>query len=144
MIDGQMNLTGEEIGRLIAGLGRFMEDSCSGLCLDSPEDRGTLAGKLAAWLAQDKTMMISPAPLLPAAKYRYALDIHDGATRGLICRLVMDRGREMTDGDFMQMQDFMWGVIGRHIMSNPELRRTLELAGIRVEEPTPAQPAPAL
>jgi len=143
MSDVQMRLTAEEIGRLILSLGQFLE-SCSSLCLDDERDRGDLAGKLAAWLAKDKTVMASPEKFLPAAKYHYGLNIYDGATRTLICRLVMDRGREMTDGDFMQMQDFFWATIGRHVLANEELRHTLELGGVRVEVPEPPQQSPAL
>jgi len=57
-----------------------------------------------------------------------------------IIRLTLDRTREMADGDFMQLQNFFWTTVGRAIRDNPEIIRTLEAGGVRVEiDPPPDQ-----
>lgn len=135
--DNQAGFTSEEISSLIYGLGRFLEEECSSLCLDDEHDRGTLAGKLAHWLLSDKTQLQSPEKILPKAKYRLGFNVVDEATGEHIVRLILDRTREMADGDFMQMQNWFWCVIGRYIRDNPEIRRTLEAGGVSVETDPP-------
>jgi len=137
MTDNQAGFTSEEIGSLIYGLGRFLEEECSSLALDDEHDRGTLAGKLAHWLLSDKTQMQSPEKILPKAKYRLGFNVVDEATGEHIVRLILDRSREMADGDFMQMQNWFWCTIGRYIRDNPEIRATLRAGGVTIETDPP-------
>jgi hypothetical protein len=130
--DQQPDFTAEEISSLIYGLGVFLE-GCSSLCLDSDEDRGTLAGKLAHWLLSDKTQLQSPEKILPKAKYHLGFNVVDEATGEHIIRLVLDRTTQMADGDFLQLQNFFWTTIGRAIRDNPSIIQTLEAGGVRVE-----------
>lgn len=131
--DRKPDFTAEEISSLIYGLGRFLEEECSSLCLDDDEDRGTLAGKLAHWLLSDKIQLQSPEKILPKAKYHLGFNVVDEATGEHIIRLVLDRTREMADGDFLQLQNFFWTTIGRAIRNNPSIIQTLEAGGVRVE-----------
>lgn len=133
MTDNVAGFTAEEISSLIYGLGLFLEEECSSLCLDDEHDRGTLAGKLAHWLLSDKTQLQSPDKILPKAKYRLGFNVVDEATGEHIVRLILDRTREMADGDFMQMQNWFWCVIGRFIRDNPEIRKTLQAGGVSIE-----------
>lgn len=143
MTDERHNFTAEEISQLIAALGFFLEQECSSLCMDDEEDRGTLAGKLAAWLLKDKNITVSPEKLLPKARYLLSFNVVDEATGTHIIRLTLQRAKEMTDGDFMQLQNFFWVTVGRAIRDNADIIRTLNAGGIQVEiDPPTGQPAP--
>jgi hypothetical protein len=135
--DNQAGFTAEEISSLIYGLGRFLEEECASLSLDDDHDRGTLAGKLAHWLLSDKTQLQSPEKILPKAKYRLGFNVVDEGTGEHIIRLLLDRTREMADGDFMQMQNWFWCTIGRFIRDNAEVRQVLEAGGVFVETDPP-------
>lgn len=138
--DNQAGFTAEEISTLIYGLGLLFEsEQCSSLCMDDDEDRGTLAGIVAHWLLSDKVQLQSPEKILPKAKYHLGFNVVDESTGEHIIRLVLDRTREMADGDFLQMQNFFWSTIGRAIRDNPELIRTLEAGGVKVEIDPPDQ-----
>lgn len=137
-MDNEAGFTAEEISSLIYGLGVFLEDQCSSLALDDDHDRGVLAGKLAHWLLSDKTQFQSPEKILPKAKYRLGFNVVDEATGEHIVRLILDRTREMADGDFMQMQNWFWCTIGRFIRDNPGVRKVLEAGGVYVETDPPA------
>jgi len=137
MSDTQPNYTFEELARLIAALGNFMERECGSLCCDSEEDRGTLAAKIAAWLCQDKTVVASPEMLLPKAHYHLNFNVVDEPTGEHIVRISLDRTREMADGDFLQLQNFFWVTVGKAIRDNPEVVRILQAGGIRVETDSP-------
>jgi hypothetical protein len=141
MTDNQAGFTAEEISTLIYGLGMLFEsEECASCALDNEADRGKLAGIVAHWLLSDKVQLVSPEKVLPKAKYHLGLNIMDEATGRHIVRLVLDRTREMADGDFLQMQNFFWTTIGRAIRDNPEIRSTLEAGGVRVEiDPPPDQ-----
>lgn len=131
--DRRPDFTAEEISSLIYGLGVFLENECESLCMDNEEDRGTLAGKLAHWLLSDKVQLESPEKILPKAKYHLGFNVVDESTGEHIVRLVLDRTREMADGDFLQLQNFFWTTIGRAIRDNPSIVHTLEAGGVRVE-----------
>jgi hypothetical protein len=143
MQDGQSRFTQDELVRLIAGIGQFLENECSDLCCDDEADRGTLSAKLAAWLLQDKSIQATPELMVPKATYKLAFNVVDEPTGEHIIRLTLDRSREMADGDFLQLQNFFWVTVGRAIRDNPEVIRTLQAAGVRVEIDPPAQPSPA-
>ena len=127
---------------------RFLAENCSSRCLDNDEDREEVSGQLAHFLLDaTKEMDLSPESLLPKAKYKLGFTVVDEPTGKTICRIQLNRQNDMTDGDFLQMQNFFWTTIGRAIAENPEIIRTLELAGIDVDlDPGDggAQPAPAL
>jgi hypothetical protein len=131
--DEQAGFSAEEISSLIYGLGRFLDEECSSLALDNDEDRGTLAGKLAHWLLSDKTQLESPEKILPKARYHLGFNVVDEATGEHIIRLILDRTKEMADGDFLQLQNFFWVTIGRAIRDNAEIQKMLEAGGVRVE-----------
>lgn len=131
--DNQARYTAEEISTLIVGLGQVFESpECTSLHLDDDTDRGRLAGIVAHWILSDKTILLSPEKALPKATYKLGFNIVDEASGEHIVRLTLDRERNMTDGDFMQLQNFFWVTVGRAIRDNPEARRTLELGGVRV------------
>jgi len=142
MEDSRYQFSAEEMAQLIAALGYFLEKECNTLCMDDEEDRGTLAGKLAAWLMKDKNITVSPEKLLPKAQYFLSFNVVDETSGDHIIRLVLKRAREMTDGDFLQMQNFFWVTVGRAIRDNQDIIRTLNAGGIVVEIDPPAQPAP--
>jgi hypothetical protein len=140
MNDNQAGFTAEEISSLIFGLGQLFESpQCASLCLDDDEDRGTLSGIVAHWLLSDKVQLQSPEKILPKAKYHLGFNVVDEATGQHIIRLVLDRSREMCDGDFLQMQNFFWTTVGRAIRDNPDIIKTLEAGGVRVEIDPPDQ-----
>src|SRR5512137_2203087 len=141
MTDEKQTFTAEDIAQLITGVGQFLQEECDDYDF-SDEDRGDLAGRLAHWLLRDKTLTISPEKILPKAKYKLAFNVVDEPTGDHIIRLVLDRTKEMADGDFMQLQNFFWVTVGRAIRDNPEIIRTLQAGGVRVEIDPPAQPAP--
>jgi len=138
--DNRAGFTAEEISMLIMGLGQLFEsEQCCSLCMDSEQDRGSLAGITAHWLLSDKTQLMSPEKVLPKARYKLGFNVVDESSGEHIIRLTLDRTREMADGDFMQLQNFFWTTIGRAIRDNPEIIRTLEAGGVRVEIDPPDQ-----
>jgi len=141
--DTQARYTREDLVKLIAGLGHFLANECPGLRCDDEADRGTLAGKLAAWLLMDKTINLTPDQTIPKGVFHAGINIVNEAIGEHIIRLRLDRTREMADGDFMQLQNFLWVTVGWAIRNNPEVIRTLEAAGVKVEVDPPAQPSPA-
>lgn len=128
-----LQLTHDEFSRLIHGLETFLEENYSSCCLDDPEDRLRAATGIASWMISDKVTLESPEKILPKAKYHLGFNVVDEATGEHIVRLVLDRTREMADGDFMQLQNFFWTVIGRAIRDNPAVVQTLQAGGVRVE-----------
>lgn len=128
-----LQLTSDEFNRLIAGVDRFLEENYESVCLDDEEDRLRVATGIASWMISDKVTMESPEKILPKARYHLGFNVVDEATGEHIVRLILDRTREMADGDFMQLQNFFWTTIGRAIRDNPEIIHRLELGGVRVE-----------
>lgn len=139
--DNRAGFTAEEISMLIFGLGELLKQpECCSLCMDSDEDRGSLAGRVAHWLLSDKTQLMSPEKVLPKARYHLGFNVVDESSGEHIVRLTLDRTREMADGDFLQLQNFFWTTIGRAIRDNVQIRQTLEAGGVRVEtDPPPDQ-----
>ena len=111
----------------------FLDSACSTLSLDDPEDRRTCAQNLAEWIYEaqiqenDMTQRI-----VPRATYRSGLRVVDETNGQHIITLILERDRMMTDGDWLQMQNFLWATLGRHIRESRDLQRTLKLAGIQV------------
>ena len=132
-----MQLTSAEFERLVSGLDIFLAEQYESSCLDDEEDRLRVATGIAAWMISDKITLESPKAILPKAKYSLALNVIDEPTGNHVVRLLFDRTREMADGDFMSLQNFFWVTIGRAIRENPEIIKTLEAGGVRVEiDPT--------
>lgn len=131
VIDGterqkQITMLGDAIFRLLSE--RF-----SGYCLDNEDERGDLSVGLAEWLiVADKTTEYTRQITLPRAKYRVGFNVVDEATGQRVVSLELERDRMMTDGDFLQMQNFFWNTIGRAVADHPEVVRTLQAAGIKV------------
>lgn len=127
----------EQLHRLLS---RFLAENCASSCLDNDEEVESVSGKLAHFLltpGQDVEM--NPEKLLPKAKYRLGINIVDETKGQKICSIYLCRTPDMTDGDFLQMQNFLWVTIGKAVVENRELRRTLGLAGVVVEGADPGE-----
>lgn len=122
-----------EIEALRDGLARFMAESCASLCLDDDQDRETAAEKIAHWLFHTDSLDANPERILPRARYKLGFNVVDEVSSERIVRLTLSRKSEMTDGDFLQMQNFFWVTIGRAIRDNPEIIKILQAGGIDVE-----------
>ena len=118
----QINLLGEAIFN-------FLSDHFSGYCLDTDAERQMIAENLAMWLTADKAVDAAQHITLPRARYRAGFNVVDETTGKQIINLELERDRMMTDGDFMQMQNFFWNVIGRAVADHPEVIRALQAAG---------------
>lgn len=130
---------GQALLQLSDALEQFLAEDCSGICLDEDSERQELAGKIVHWLFRDKSFLESPETFLPKAKYHLGFNVVDEANGEHIIRLVLDRLPEMADGDFLQLQNFFWTVIGRSIRDNPDTIKTLEAGGVRVEVDPPVE-----
>ena len=111
----------------------FLETACSTLSLDDPEDRATCAKNLSDWIyvaqVQENDMT---QRIIPRATYRSGLRVVDETNGQHIFTLILEREKMMTDGDWLQMQNFLWAVLGRHIVDSPDLQRTMRAAGIQI------------
>jgi hypothetical protein len=128
-----IQLTEGEFNRLAAGLCGFLEENYDGACLDDDEDRSRVAEGVIGWLLSDKIRVVSPDMLLPKAKYHLSFNVVDELTETHIVRLTLDRTDEMSDVDFLTLQNFFWTTIGRAVRDNPDIKAALESGGIRVE-----------
>lgn len=128
-----VQLTSDEFSKLVFGLEEFLASDYGGSCLDDTDDRLRVATGVASWMISEKVELVSPERILPKAKYRLGFDVTDEATGEHVIRLILDRTREMEDGDFLQLQNFFWSTIGRAIRDNPDVVRTLRLGGVHVE-----------
>jgi len=114
-------------------ISNFLGEHCANLCLNDDSDRDICAGKLSEWIykaqihEEDVTQNI-----IPRATYRSGLRIFDEVTREHIVTLILERDRMMTDGDWLQMQNFLWANLGRAIRMDKGLQQTLIAAGIQV------------
>lgn len=128
-----IQLTEGELNRVVAGLYGYLEECHDGACLDDDEDRARVAEGAIGWMLSDKVRVVSPDMLLPKAKYHLSFNVVDELTETHIVRLTLDRTDEMSDIDFLNLQNFFWTTIGRAVRDNPDIRRALESGGIRVE-----------
>lgn len=109
------------------------QEQCSPLCMDDEDDRDRLASLLSDFIYNatphetDLTQNI-----IPRAMYRSGLRILDETTKEHIVTLLLERERMMTDGDWLQMQNFLWAAIGRAIRADSDLQQTLRAAGVQV------------
>jgi len=126
-------LTDEEKARLVNGLNDFLEEQHGGACLDDDVDRFTVALGVVSWMLSDKIRVMSPERLLPKAKYHLSFNVVDELTGTHVVRLTLDRTDEMSDVDFLKLQNFFWTTVGRAVRDNQDIKRTLESGGIRVE-----------
>ena len=55
---------------------------------------------------------ITREKLLPKGRTRCGFNVVDEATGEHIIAVILHRDRVMTDGDFFQMQNWFWNVIG--------------------------------
>ena len=127
----QQTHTNEQFQQLRTRLVELLEQK-DGLCLDNDNERQQLADFLAASLLRPGEQIVSPEVLLPKARYHLSFNIVDEPTGEHIVRVTLARDRLMTDGDFLQMQNFFWCTIGRAIRDNPEVVRVLRAGGIDV------------
>jgi hypothetical protein len=133
MTDQQAEFSADQFLELQESLARFLDENCSSYCLDTDEDREEVSGRIAHWMVRQKVVEASPEKLLPKAQYRLGFNVVDEQTGERIIRLTLTRSSQMTDGDFMQMQNFFWCTVGRAIRDNPEIIKTLQLGGIDVD-----------
>jgi hypothetical protein len=127
-------------------ISRFLAENCSGNCLDNDAERDEVAGKLAHFmLTPGQEVDMNPDVLLPKARYHLGFNIVDEPRAQRICRLILNRTPDMADGDFLQLQNFFWVTVGHAIVDNPEVRKTLEMAGVLVitEQPEEDPGTPA-
>jgi hypothetical protein len=125
-------ISGEKFEALITALSMFMDESCASLCMDNDHDREEAAHRIVHWLFKDKTLEMSPEQMLPKANYKLGFNIVDEVSGERIVQLLLERDRQMTDGDFLQMQNFFWCTVGRAIRDNPDIIRQLRAGGIDV------------
>ena len=123
----------KQIAMLSDAIFRLLSEHFSGYCLDNEQERLCVSENLARWLIMvDKTTEYTQQITLPRARYRVGFNVVDEATGKRIINLELERDRMMTDGDFLQMQNFFWNTIGRAVADHPEVIRTLQAAGIKV------------
>lgn len=125
-------LTEAEFLEFRTALSQFLS-KCSQHDLTVEEEREIVVSKLAKWLLMDKAVSMTPEVLLPKAQYHAGIRIVDEATGKQVISLVLRRTREMSEGDFSQLQNFFWSTIGRAIRDNPEVIRDLQLGGVDVD-----------
>jgi|WetSurSiteA1Bulk_404760.scaffolds.fasta_scaffold09697_4 hypothetical protein len=103
------------------------------LSMDDEEDREVMADYLADKIysaPQRETEF--PQNFIPRGNFRSGLHILDETTKEHIVTLVLDRERSMTNQDWLQLQNFMWAVIGRTIRADYDLQKTLLAGGVQV------------
>ena len=135
--DNASTINPQELEMLHSLLSRFLSDEWGGNYLmdDQIDD---VTGRLAHFLlTPGKEVEMNVAQILPKAKYKMALRIVDEPRSKFICEIVLRRTSDMADGDFLQLQNFMWVTLGTAIVSNREVRRTLEMAGVEVIDSDP-------
>jgi len=133
MTDQQAEFSADEFMQLQEELSRFLDETCASYALDNDADREEVANRIAHWMVRQQVVEASPEKFLPKAQYRLGFNVVDEQTGERIIKLMLTRGSQMTDGDFMQMQNFFWCTVGRAIRDNPEIIRTLQLGGIDVD-----------
>jgi hypothetical protein len=133
MTEQRAEFSAEQFLDLQSELSRFLDESCADFALDNDADREEVASRVAHWMVRQKTVEVSPEKLLPKAKYRLGFDVYDETTGEKIIKLLLSRDEQMTDGDFLQMQNFFWCTVGRAIRDNPEIIQTLQAGGIEVD-----------
>lgn len=122
-----------DLAEVVPRLQVFLEQNCSSLCLDDEEDRRTCATQLAEWLLDNSPPLeLTREKLLPKGRYRCGFNVVDEATGEHIIAVILHRDHVMTDGDFMQMQNWFWTVIGRAIRDNPDIIQTLRAGGVEI------------
>jgi hypothetical protein len=122
-----------DLAEIVPRLQVFLEQNCSSLCLDDEEDRRTCATQLAEWLLDNSPPLeLTKEKLLPKGRYRAGFNVVDEATGEHIIAVILYRDQVMTDGDFLQMQNWFWNVIGRAIRDNPDVINTLRAGGIEI------------
>lgn len=128
-----IQLTSTEFDKLVVGLCDFLATDYASSCLDDEEDRIRVATGVVAWMLSDKVDLVSPERLLPKARYHLCFNVVDELTNTHVVRLTLDRTDEMSDVDFLNLQNFFWTTIGRAVRDNPNIKTSLESGGIRVE-----------
>lgn len=122
-----------ERSELRARIANFLAMFCSDLCLDEEDDRDVCADRLADWIYKAQVHETDMTQnIIPRATYRSGLRIFDEVTKEHIVTLILERDRLMTDGDWLQMQNFLWANLGRAIRMDKGLQQTLQAAGIRI------------
>ena len=133
MTDQQAEFSAEQFLELQTELSRFLDETCASYALDNDADREEVASRVAHWMVRQQVVEATPEMFLPKAKYKLGFNVVDEVTGERIIQLVLDRGNQMTDGDFLQMQNFFWCTVGRAIRDNPEIINTLRAGGIDVD-----------
>jgi hypothetical protein len=122
-----------DLGEVIPRIDRFLEEECPHCCMDDDEDRSFVAAKLAEWLLDNSPPLeLTKEKLLPKGRYRCGFNVVDEASGEHIIAVILHRDHQMTDGDFMQMQNWFWTVIGRAIRDNPDIIQTLRAGGVEI------------
>ena len=129
----QPQLTSMDYTILVESLKQLLHTEHGSRCLDDKEDVACVAEGVASWMMADKLALGRRSWLLPQSEYHLGLDICDELTGERIIRLVLDKTWDMTDFDYLSLQNFFWTTIGRAIKESPELRRRLEYGGIRID-----------
>lgn len=123
----------KQISMLSDAIFRLLSEHFSGYSLEDEQERLCVSENLARWLITvDKTTEYTQQITLPRARYRVGFNVVDEVTGKRIINLELERDRMMTDGDFLQMQNFFWNTIGRAVADHPEVIRILQAAGIKV------------
>lgn len=114
-------------------IANFLGENCANLSLGDEGDRDVCADRLADWIYKAQIHETDVTQnIIPRATYRSGLRIFDEVTKEHIVTLILERDRMMTDGDWLQMQNFLWANLGRAIRMDKGLQRTLQVAGIKI------------
>lgn len=117
---------------------RFLAENFDGMCLDNNYERTKIAQAVTEWLHGDEGVLVSQHIPLPKAKYRTSFNVVDEAEGKHVVRLVLDRSEQMSDGDFLSLQNRLWCIIGYFIRDDPDVIRALHDIGVRIEIDSPA------
>jgi len=122
-----------DLAEIVPRLDAFLAEECHSCCMDDDEDRSFVAAKLAEWLLDNSPPLeLTREKLLPKGRYRCGFNVVDEASGEHIIAVILHRDHVMTDGDFMQMQNWFWTVIGRAIRDNPDVIQTLRAGGVEI------------
>lgn len=127
--------------RMVDMLEQELSVKCSCRCMDSDEDRIAVAKVVVDYITRGREIDTSPEKLIPKAAYKLGFQVVDETTGERIVKILLDRTPDMTDGDFMQMQNFFWTAIGRSIRQDKELLQTLAAGGILVSTEPDDEPS---
>lgn len=130
-MSNQVDYTVSVFNHMRDAVAQFMEEY-QHFDLSDVLDRELFVDSMTAWCLKEKTVEMTPEQMLPRAKYRVGINIVNELSGERIVKLLMDRPLDMSDTEFLQLQNWFWATIGRAVRDNKELAEELELGGVSV------------